>query len=256
MKHFTFTFCVLGLICLVLPLHAQSRKKRSRKKQEPQSIQLLATGIHVDLPIGETSIQREVVNNGSANEGELLFEQDHFVSFGIAYRKVKPNKQFWTVEISRLLWYQKSVALFLRDNNSSALIGGERFRIFYLSTRLSYGKFFGDPQKKKLLFGIAAGLEPFHDGKYSLPTVLTRFPYRFSRTGAEIKIIPQLAFRLNDRLSVLAQYAPSLAVLSYYRSRLERPILTRDQQIETSFESDVGFHHSTLQLQIGLRLGQ
>ena len=114
--------------------------------------------------------------------------------------------------------------------------------------RFAVGKNFA--ADKKVVPGIAVGIEPniFHTNMQ--PSTSALFPLDVWSIGGNMMLIPKVRVRLNERLSFFGKIPFGLAAFSWERVRMNIPAIRTEEQVTNTMNFEIGL--SRLQLNIGL----
>lgn len=111
-----------------------------------------------------------------------------------------------------------------------SLVDGFEQKSFTAAIRYEYGKYFGDPKRSGIRFGISAGIEPTLYAYSFTPYSSSSFPVKARILTVELAVVPMLEARLSKRAFLDFKLIPNILLADFGYLRTENPILTRDQQ--------------------------
>jgi len=149
------------------------------------------------------------------------------------------------------------IALNVEKNDDIAIIQGNIVEPANGSTRKSvdirlraeFGKWLnGDA--KKIRFGVGAGIDPFGVFHRIIPATSFSFPFTSQRIGAEVRLIPRMAYQLSSKLMLELKLPVRTYTWYAERTRLDNPLQPADENIHKKLYSK--FDIGALEIAVGL----
>lgn len=153
---------------------------------------------------------------------------------GMSMQWVNEDEVFHELSLTRLSFGKSS---YRRDfiytdslSNRIPVTTGFEQSSFILAFRYEYGKYFGDPRRSGLRFGLSGGLEPTLYSYNFTPLSSAQFPLQARIMTLELSISPMVEARLSKRAFLDLKLTPNILLADFGSVRVENPILTQDQQ--------------------------
>ncbi len=199
-------------------------RKKKNKKSDDGEINKKAkkkSAIYVNPIINIYSGGEDLSHQFSYSRGEVdtlanFIKHEPYINGGIGVQFVKESgfyNEFSLTRFTRKQTFSKIVNRFAEVPNFSLPpeISESQSHSNSFAGRYEFGKIFGDPIRSKILFSIGLGLEGFYRGhNWEEGT-------QVSNSGAALKIIPALSFKLSHRFNLHLRWTPSV-YSGYYQT--------------------------------------
>lgn len=160
---------------------------------------------------------------------------------GMSMQWVNKEEVFHELALTRLSFgkssYRRDFIYVDTTSNRIPVTTGFEQSSFILALRYEYGKYFGDPRRSGLRFGISGGIEPTFYSYNFTPLSSAQFPAQARIMTLELSITPMVEARLSKRAFLDIKLMPNILLADFGSVKVENPILTQEQrQLQRTYD--------------------
>lgn len=183
-------------------------------------------------------------------------EEMDYVNIGVGYRIIKNENRFQEFSLVQFRYRKKDDILLLEDEVFITLEprAGSFNREVNLRLRWEYGLNVPLNNNEKIIPSISIGIDPFWNYYRSVPKTSAGFPSTFHQFGWDLRLLPATAFQISSKIQIHLSIPIGIVHNRWDRTKVDNPVLTRDQRNSSSFNADYGIVDWHLRVGLGIGL--
>ena len=244
---------IVFILCTLLPLLCFSQRSKKRKG----STVFVSTAINYYPAIEPYSFFSSFTDEDddliltflTANSGKFVIEEgqallvmrenrsafpSQLLGVGASVQVLKSNSLFHEVSLTKLSSSKSSYTVNFTTTDSvgarSTFQLGYEQKASAFGFRYEVGKYFGDPKRANLRFGISGGIEPSFYFYKRTPFSSNEFPLRARIFTVEVSVVPMLSAKLSKRLAMDFKVIPNMLLGDFGSIEEQNPLLPLSQQ--------------------------
>ena len=244
---------VVFILCILLPLLCFSQ----RSKKQKGSTVFVSTTINYYPAIEPYSFFSSFTDEDedliltflTANSGKFVIEEgqsllvmrenrsifpSQLLGAGASVQVLKSNSLFHEVSLTKLSFSKSSYTVDFITTDTAGFRNlftlGYDQKASAFGFRYEIGKYFGDPKRANLRFGISGGIEPSFYFYKRTPYTSNEFPMRARIFTVEVSAVPMLSAKLSKRIAMDFKVIPNMLLGDFGSIVEENPLLPTSQQ--------------------------